>query len=461
MSRKKNIAENEVVIDESFIMGDELIEEEKVDENIVSVEIEGVDFGDYSIEDYEEAPITYNRSTDVVEVDDIVFDSLVDDEGFIEVPTGVVTKEGKKETKKVKAVKVKKRKRRKNFTIGLMYDENFGALLPYIQDVNVTDNNWNGKQLWIDDVLKGRYCSEIVLDNDFVTGFAIRVSNVVSKTFNKYQPRLEAETDELRITVLHDSISHTGTAISIRKTPAVKRINFAKSIREGSYCPEQVANLLSNSVKAKMNVVICGLPGVGKTELVKFLTNYIFPNDRVITIEDTLEIHYSDINPNKDCLELRVENTFSYTDAIKASLRLLPQWILLSEARSTEVQYLLESVSTGAKCITTLHTDDVRKIPERVVNMLGEISSVDNILNTVYNFFDLGILIDKIQDEETGNVKRFIAQVCLFSRESGDNECIMLYDNGELTDNAIPEEHIKRYNRVGIYNPYEYTFIKG
>lgn len=115
---------------------------------------------------------------------------------------------------------------------------------------------------------------------------------------------------------------------------------------------------------------------IGKTELVKYLTNYIFPRDRVITIEDTMEIHYSSINPNKDCVELKVDDTvFTYTDAIKSCLRLLPQWILLSEARSKEVQYLLESISTGAKCITTIHTDDMRKVPKRVVNMMGDMDN--------------------------------------------------------------------------------------
>lgn len=415
---------------------------------------------------FEDPPIQYNKTRNVAEIDELIYDYFSDDI-YVEIPieTEVTDKKGNVSTElkptKVKKVKVKKRKKRRNFIIGSMFDENFGDLLPFIKDINVTDINWNGKQLWIDDITKGRYVSDIVLAQEFVDGFSVRVSNVVSKTFNKYNPKLEAETDVLRITILHESVSHTGRAISIRKTPAVKRINFFKSIREGEYCTEEIANLMSNSVKAKFNIIICGLPGVGKTELVKFLTNYIFPTDRAITIEDTYEIHYSDINPGKDCLEIKVDEGFTYTDAIKVSLRLLPQWILLSEARSVEVKYLLESISTGTKCITTMHSDDVRRIPERVVNMLGELSgNMTNVINTVYNMFDLGIFIDKVQDPDTGKITRFISQAGLYTVENGVNKCVLLFDKGEMTGNVIPEDMMWKYRKAGIQDPYKYTFIQ-
>lgn len=114
----------------------------------------------------------------------------------------------------------------------------------------------------------------------------------------------------------------------------------------------------------------CGMPGIGKTECVKFFSQYVPGNERVITIEDTMEIRYSVTNPGKDCIEMRVNDRFDYADAIKASLRLNPKWIMLSEARSKEVKYLLEGWSTGVRGMTTLHTDDVRNIPDRILNML-------------------------------------------------------------------------------------------
>lgn len=378
---------------------------------------------------------------------------------YYEYNTGRLDSKGKPIVKKLK-IKKYKRREKKTFDIGIFREENFGVLLPFINDIDVTDINWNGSQLWIDDVNKGRYKVDTVLDKEFIDVMSIRIANVVSKTFNKYQPSLEAETDELRITILHESISNTGRAISIRKTPALKRINFMHSIKQGDYCSEEIANLMSNAVKAKFNIIVCGLPGVGKTELVKFLTNYIFPSDRVVTIEDTLELHYDKINPDKDSLVLKITPQFSYTQAIKESLRLLPEWVLLSEARSTEVKYLMESVSTGTKCITTLHTDDVRKIPDRIVNMIGDINQEEIIKNQVYSFFDIGILIDKEEEAQTGRIKRWISQVCFFDRSNDKNECVMIVDNGQFTNNKLPQDAIRRFRNAGILNPYEYTYIK-
>lgn len=378
---------------------------------------------------------------------------------YYEYNTGRLDSKGKPIVKKLK-IKKYKRREKKTFDIGIFREENFGVLLPFINDIDVTDINWNGSQLWIDDVNKGRYKVDTVLDKEFTDVMSIRIANVVSKTFNKYQPSLEAETDGLRITILHESISNTGRAISIRKTPALKRINFMQSIKQGDYCSEEIANLMSNAVKAKFNIIVCGLPGVGKTELVKFLTNYIFPSDRVVTIEDTLELHYDKINPDKDSLVLKITPQFSYTQAIKESLRLLPEWVLLSEARSTEVKYLMESVSTGTKCITTLHTDDVRKIPDRIVNMIGDINQEEIIKNQVYSFFDIGILIDKEEEARTGRIKRWISQVCFFDRSNDKNECAMIVDNGQFTNNKLPQDAIRRFRNAGILDPYEYTYIK-
>ena len=108
-----------------------------------------------------------------------------------------------------------------------------------------------------------------------------------------------------------------------------------------------------NCVRTKMNFMFGGEPGAGKTECAKFFMQFIPADERVITIEDSLEIHYRDINPEADAVEIRVGADFSYTDAIKASLRMNPKWLVLSEARSTEVTSLLEAWSTGVFGITT------------------------------------------------------------------------------------------------------------
>ena len=90
--------------------------------------------------------------------------------------------------------------------------------------------------------------------------------------------------------------------------------------------------------------------------------------------------------PNKRtvCIELKVNDIVDYSKAIKTCLRLNPKWIMLSEVRSNEVTYLMECFSTGVRGITTIHTDDVRKIPDRMLNMAGSLSN-NNMENDIYN----------------------------------------------------------------------------
>ena len=438
------------------LFGDAAVEDE-VDENAQMLDLGNDSFG----------MLTHNPDgTEVIVVEPEVFSTIADKDGYYELHERDT--EGNDVVRHVKVQKRQKRGKRRvrNYKIGELTEDNYGPLLEYVQDSNVTDINWNGKELWIDDLTKKRYLSDVHLPDDFVRQFTVRVANSVSKQFNQYNPTLESETQELRITIVHESVSNTGRTISIRKTPGIRRISFQRDILEATdaerYCALNICTFLSNSVKAKQNIVIAGLTGVGKTELVKFLTNYILPEERAITIEDTLEIHYKEINPGKDCVELKVNDKgkFTYTDAIKSCMRLLPRWILLSEARSIEVKYLLESMSTGAKCITTLHTDDVRKIPDRVLNMIGDIDNKEAILDSVHKFFNIGVLVDKRFDEETHKVHRFVSQVCVFYKEGDENKCMMIADQGKLLENVeLPEAVLQQYKIAGIRDPFVYTFI--
>ena len=225
--------------------------------------------------------------------------------------------------------------------------------------------------------------------------------------------------------------------------------------RSGKYCTKEILAVLVNCVLTKMNFMFCGEPGVGKTESAKFFSQFIPANERVITIEDTLELRYSKTNPGKDCIEMKVNNdTFGYADAIKSSLRLNPKWIMLSEARSKEVRYLLESWSTGIRGITTLHTDDVRNVPDRILNMLETRLDADRMENDIYQALDVGVLIRKRRREDN-TFYRYIDQVCLFLRENRKNKIVMLVQDGELVLTHLPEQVLKRFERSGILDPFE------
>lgn len=336
--------------------------------------------------------------------------------------------------------------------------EYFGPLWKYVSNQDITDIDYNGTELWLTNVFNERFkvnqqYVEEHITPAFVEQFTQRIANVVSRQFNKRNPQLEAETSELRVTVLHESVARSGRTISIRKTPPVIRLTAEKALEEG-FCSKEILALLMNCVESHMNLTFCGMPGIGKTECVKFFSQFIPANERVITIEDTLEIRYSKTNPGKDCVELKVsEDTFGYADAIKSSLRLNPKWIMLSEARSKEVKYLLESWSTGVRGMTTLHTDDVRNVPDRILNMLENRSDADRMENDIFQALDVGVLVRKKTDAD-GMKRRYIDQLCFYVRDKGVNKVEMVVFDGKCIVKELSDNVMQLFERSGISNPF-------
>ena len=121
--------------------------------------------------------------------------------------------------------------------------EYFGPLWKYIANEEITDVDYNGREIWLTNIYNERYrVNQAYVDENmtlaFVEQFTQRIANVVSQQFNKQNPELEAETSELRVTVLHESIARSGRSISIRKTPPVIRLTAEKALQE-QYCRQQ------------------------------------------------------------------------------------------------------------------------------------------------------------------------------------------------------------------------------
>ncbi|MGN0143045.1 MAG: pilus assembly protein, partial [Roseburia sp.] len=142
--------------------------------------------------------------------------------------------------------------------------EQFGVFWKYIEEPTVTDIDYNGKELWITDFAKGRYQAEEVITDRFLATFTHNMANCVNKQFNNANKVLEADTKELRISILHDSVALSGTSVCIRKSPALVRNTIEGMIADG-YCPKSILQLLINCVLAKMNFIFGGEPGSGKT----------------------------------------------------------------------------------------------------------------------------------------------------------------------------------------------------
>lgn len=319
----------------------------------------------------------------------------------------------------------------------------FGPLSVYVEDENITDINYNGKHLWIDHLKKGRYC-EPFDDEEFIRQFCFKMANYVNCSFNYSSPIIEAETKDLRISIVHESIAKSGHSISIRKTPAILRLIDNKMIKE-KYATADVLKLLKKMVEHHCNILVSGLPSSGKTELVKYLTKFIPDNERIITIEDTLELRAHDIYESKDVVALRVNDRFNYVDAIKASLRQRPDWILVSEVRSHEVIHLLESISTGTHLLSTIHAYDALRIPKRILHLFKEIEiSNKTLLNNIHESIDFGIHLEA--EITKSGVRRFIKQIVSFDVVNDEPIATILYDGKLDLSHLTPQKR----NKLGL-----------
>ena len=313
-------------------------------------------------------------------------------------------------------------------------DDLFSEIQDEISDESVTDIEWDGHNLWITQLGRGCYIAMKELSDRYMDNLSIRLANIMGVPFNRVHPILEANTETLRISIWHES--RCG-----KKSMA--------NLIQSDYAPESIITLLENCVTAHLSTVIGGQPHAGKTELLKYLATFIPAEEKVGVYEDNQEIHYRQINPHSKCVEFFVDSKVSYQDIIKAGLRHNIDWVLLSESRGPEVMELLNSLSTGAYCMTTMHLDDIRDMPDRMYSMLGKGESSERFINSIYKYIDLVVLVDCDRFE-----KRKIRQVGFLSRNNGSNSCTVIYEDGEFKDTHIPEDIKDKFVRFGIDNPY-------
>ena len=304
------------------------------------------------------------------------------------------------------------------------YDQNdenfsnidFGPLKKYLDDDDVTDISYsNGGQLWLKSLTRGVYRAEQQdVNNALMEKIAFQCSNIMGKTFNMAHPFLDSESAELRMNFVHDSIARNGIAAVFRKTPAKIRLKKEKLLEE-KYVTLNIHDFLINCVHGHCNIIVCGETGSGKTELVKYLASHTANNEKLITIEDTLELHLDRIYPERDIVAMKTNNIASYSDVLVTCMRQNPIWILLSEVRSAEaVMAVRNSISSGHFILSTIHADKAESIPNRMYSLLESNQDVEQFLKTIYRYVQIGVFV---RGRYSGVEKRFvreIAGVCEF-----------------------------------------------
>ena len=326
----------------------------------------------------------------------------------------------------------------------------FGFFEPLIKDDDITDISYcNHGQIWVRSLTEGSKRVEIEgLNDSFVEKLAFQCSNVMGTTFNNAKPFLDAESTELRLNFVHESIATNGIAVVIRKTPAKIRLNKEKLISE-DYFTANIHDILMKCVEGHCNIMVSGETGSGKTEFVKYLASHTKENEKIITIEDTLELHLDKIFPHRDIVAMKTNNVASYSEVLVTCMRQNPKWILLSEVRSAEaVTAVRNSISSGHNILSTIHADKASAIPYRMYSLLESDIDVDQFLNTIYRYIQLGVHIKAYYSKEYGKFHREVDEVVEFYVDDNNQpQTHILYQKtfGKAPVQNMPSEHLKEY----------------
>lgn len=292
----------------------------------------------------------------------------------------------------------------------------FGPLTEFLEDDDVTDISYsNGGQVWLKTLSKGIYQVERPdINNPFMEKLAFQCANVMGRTFNMAHPFLDAESAELRMNFVHESIATNGVACLMRKTPAKIRLNKKKLLDE-QYVTEQMHDFLIKCVWGHCNILVAGETGSGKTELVKYLASNTKENEKIISIEDTLELHLDKIFPHRDIVAMKTNNIASYSDSLVACMRQNPIWILLAEVRSAEaVMAVRNSISSGHHVISTIHADKASSIPMRMYALLEGSQDIEQYLSSIHRYVQIGIYVKGYYSKALDRFQREIMEICEF-----------------------------------------------
>ena len=322
----------------------------------------------------------------------------------------------------------------------------FGPLQQFLNNDDVTDISYsNGGQVWLKTLSKGVYRVENTgIDNTLVEKIAFQCANTMGKSFNMANPFLDAESAELRLNFVHDSIARNGIALLVRKTPAKIRLEKDKIIAD-DYIRLDIHDFLMKCVEGHCNILVSGETGSGKTEFIKYLAAHTKENEKIITIEDTLELHLDKIFPKRDIVAMKTNNIASYSDVLVTCMRQNPRWILLSEVRSAEaVMAVRNSISSGHNILSTIHADKASSIPNRLYSLLESNIDLEQFLRSIHRYVQLGVHIKGYYSKERQKFHREISEVVEFY----------------VTEDNVPKSNIlfKKTpdGRVTLHNPTKY-----
>ncbi len=251
----------------------------------------------------------------------------------------------------------------------------YGPLEPLLARDGIADIMINGpKTIYIEVDGKIEKADIEFKDDKHLLTICQRVVGAIGRRVDESSPICDARLpDGSRVNVIIPPLSVDGSAMTIRKFTKEK-LTLQKLVGFGSMTPN-CAELLKIIGACRVNILISGGTGSGKTTMLNCLTNYISHGERVITCEDACELQLQ--QPHVVRLETRPPNLegqgeVTMRDLVKNCLRMRPDRIIVGEVRGPEAFDLLQAMNTGHDgSMGTVHANNPREAISRMENMIA------------------------------------------------------------------------------------------
>ncbi len=280
-----------------------------------------------------------------------------------------------------------------------------GPLEPLLADHTISDILVNGYDtVYIERGGKLELTNTKFSDHQHLLNTVDRIVSAVGRRIDESSPMVDARlADGSRVNVIIPPLALDGAVMSIRRF-GVELLSMQHLIDLGTVTSE-VADVLSAVVKARLNVLVSGSTGAGKTTMLNILSSFIPHDERIVTIEDSAELQLQ--QPHVVRLETRPPNIegkgeVTSRDLVRNSLRMRPERIIVGEVRGGEALDMLQAMNTGHDgSLTTVHANSPRDALGRVENMVsmtGITFPINALRSQIAAAIDVVLQIARLED---------------------------------------------------------------
>ena len=305
-----------------------------------------------------------------------------------------------------------------------------GPLEPYMQDPEVADILVNGPhEVYVERQGRLYETNTVFADDEHLMQIIQRVVGRVGRRIDSQSPMVDARlADGSRVNAVIPPLALNGPTLSIRRFGR-NPLDIERLQAHGSICPEMLA-VLAAVIEGRINVMISGGTGSGKTTMLNALSPFIPAEERLVTIEDSAELQLRRKHVVR--METRTptsEGTGTVTarDLVRNALRMRPDRIILGEVRSGEALDMLQAMNTGHEgSLTTIHANDARDALSRLEVMVA-MAGFDLTVNVVRRYIASAINVIVHLARLKGGVRRVMRIVELVDLENNEYQLRELF----------------------------------